>query len=472
MGKSIICLLLSSIICCIVLSQEKKIDKHLLIKDIEVLKTNLETYHTGLYTYTSKEKFNKWYLETKMEMEDMSSLDFFKKLNELNQFIQNGHTFFHINPEQRGKDLLMPSFKIYKDHKLFYIKSIKGSKDSEIIGKQVISINKIPIAEVFKNLLKYEKRDGSNITQPTEELIYSFAAKYALEYGNSLKTTITITDNGKTEEIILPNIPFEGITQKTDDLFDNGGIVFNIKDSIALLTVQTFNEIPLKKVKYKSRLKAIFQKIKEEKLKHLIIDVRDNGGGDTESVEELISYIYNKEFVFYKDVYQLHKKWDISIIPEISEYPKNISSWTLKKGTDGYYRAMIGVDGKKKVKPSKNNYSGKLYILINGSTLSAAAEFTSFIKQYRQAVFIGDEAGGNKTQNTSGYDLKIGLPNSKIIVAIPIILWKMNVAFENDGHGIKPDYFIKNSIQEEINNEDRVLNFTYEFIKKSKPEKQ
>lgn len=43
----------------------------------------------------------------------------------------------------------------------------------------------------------------------------------------------------------------------------------------------------------------------------------------------------------------------------------------------------------------------------------------------------------------------------------------MNVDFENDGHGVKPDHFIQNSIQEELAGEDAVLEFTYELIKKS-----
>lgn len=119
-------------------------------------------------------------------------------------------------------------------------------------------------------------------------------------------------------------------------------------------------------------------------------------------------------------------------------------------------------------KPKKDTYKENLYILINGSTLSAAAEFASFIKNYRKATFIGDEAGGNKVQNTSGYSLIIGLPNSKIIAAIPIILWKMNVDFKNDGHGVIPDYSVSNTIEDEINSRDGVMEFTLDLIRKTK----
>jgi len=458
--KKTIALLLALTIPSVLLTQES-IDQELLRQDLDVLKANLEAYHTGLYTYTTQAEFENWYADTKKNLKDTSSHEFFKKINELNGLIRNGHTFFHINPEQRGKDLQMPAFKVYKDGEAFFIRECQ---DPKLIGKQIIAINNLPVTQVFDVLLKYEERDGNNLSQPTEELLFSFARKFALEYGNSAQTELKILDGGKTRLVVLKTIPFEEVTQKTDYLFDHGGVEFSIKDSIAVLTVQTFNKVPLKKAQYTAKLKTLFKEIAANGLNHLIIDVRNNGGGHTESVEELISFLYDEEFVFYSDVYRQHKNWDTSLIPELSQYPKNISSWAHKQGDDGYYRAIAGRDGMKKLKPKKNQFKGKLYVLINGSTLSAAAEFASFIKQYREAVFIGDEAGGNKTQNTSGDWLIIGLPHSKVFAFIPYVLWKMNVTAKNDGHGVQPDYYIKNSIQEEIQGQDAVLQFTKELI--------
>ncbi|MFD0862531.1 S41 family peptidase [Sungkyunkwania multivorans] len=443
---------------------QKKIDKELLIKDLDVLKANLEAYHTGLYTYTTKAAFEQWYSETKVNLSDASSLEFYKKLSELNTFIKNGHTWFHINPEQIGTDGLMPSFKIYKDNEKFYIKE---ATNQEIIGKEIVSIDEVAIGEVFDQLLRYKERDGNNRTQPTEELIYNFGRTYALHYGSRPQTQLVILEGTTRKEITLKNIPFGKFSHKTDELFDHGGLEFSIENSIATLKVETFNLYPLKKAKYSSKLKRLFKEIKKQNINHLIIDIRNNGGGHTASVEELISYIYGEEFIFYDDVYRSHKDWDPSIIPEISQYQKNISSWAFKKGDDGYYRAITGSDGMKRKKPKKNYFQGELYILTNGSTLSAAAEFSSFVKQYRKATFIGDETGGNKVQNTSGDWLVIGLPNSKVYAFIPYALWKMNVRFKNDGHGIKPDHFVQNSIEQELNNEDRVVTFTYEMIKRS-----
>lgn len=442
---------------------QEKIDKALLKRDLEVLHTNLEAYHTGLYTYTPKQELDHWFMEAQNTLKDLSALEFFRKLNELNPLIKNGHTFFHINPEQRGKDLRMPAFKLYKYQEGFYV---KAAENPEVIGKQIVSLNGEPVAEVFEKLLTYEERDGNNSTQPMEELLHSFARTYALNSGNRPYTEVEFMHQGTKSTILLPTIPFEAVSQKTDSLFDKGGVEFYIEDSVALLRVETFNKAPLKKAQYASKLKRLFKTIAKDHIEHLIIDIRNNGGGHTESVEELISYIHGVQFQFYQDVYRLHKDWDTTIIPERSQYPENISSWAHKKGADGYYRAIAGTDGMKRIKPKKEVYGGNLYILTNGSTLSAAAEFAAFVKQYRKAIFVGEETGGNKTQNTSGEWLIIGLPHSKVFAFIPFVLWKMNVDFENDGYGISPDYWVRNSIQQEIKGDDAVLDFTFELIEK------
>ncbi|GAA4272050.1 S41 family peptidase [Aquimarina gracilis] len=447
---------------------QEKLSKKQLEKDLDILKINLQTYHTGLYTYTPREELNNWFEATKQKLTDsMTSYEFFRKLGKLNSIIKNGHTFVHINPAQREKDLKMPAFSIFKCKNSFYIKESSLKEYKNLVGKKITSINGDDMAHVFSKLLQYMTRDGNNMTMPKEQLLHSFSFMYALIYGSKDSTAITIKDELKTIDIKIPNVTASILESKAEKLYETGKIEFRTKDSIAFLSIPTFNAIPLKRDQYKSKLKNAFKRIQNKGIEHLVIDIRDNGGGNTPMVEELISYVYNKEFQFYEGIYQLHNKWNKDIIPEISDYPAMRMGWTyLKKEKNGLYKTTAG-DGLNVVKPKKTVYNGKLYVLLNGNSLSAAGEFASFIKQYRNAIFIGEESGGNKVQNTSGDWLKIALPNSKLVIAIPYILWKMNVNFKNDGHGIKPNYLITNTITDELNNYDRAMDFTINHIRKS-----
>ncbi len=61
------------------------------------------------------------------------------------------------------------------------------------------------------------------------------------------------------------------------------------------------------------------------------------------------------------------------------------------------------------------------------------------------------------------------LPNSGIRMRIPLVHYKMNVDFENTGQGVVPEHYIKNSIDQELNNEDTVMDWTLEFVRTEKP---
>ena len=43
----------------------------------------------------------------------------------------------------------------------------------------------------------------------------------------------------------------------------------------------------------------------------------------------------------------------------------------------------------------------------------------------------------------------------------------MNIDSKNSGHGIKPNHWVRNTNENELNGEDSVMGFTLELIKKS-----
>ncbi|MEL6535846.1 MAG: S41 family peptidase [Bacteroidota bacterium] len=447
---------------------QAKIPKDQLVQDLAVLKQNLETYHAGLHTYTSPAELDAWFVNTQAQLPDsLTSYEFFRIIGQLNSVLANGHTYLHINPAQREPHLKIPAFGIYKYQTSYYFKSSTLSPYQSLVGSEIVAIDGQPIGEIFQSLLAYRTRDGQNETMPSEELQHYFALTYGLVYGSRETILLSYKDSsGQIKELSMETVPAEGNVEPSaaELLYDEGGIHFERHDTVGVLTVETFSQEALEKVGYLSRLQSIFREIKEAGVRHLIVDVRNNGGGNTPMVEALLSYLYDQPFVFYKGVYQAHKQWDTSIIPEVAEYPKISFGWAyLKKDPSGLYRILF-TDGIKQIKPKPDVYTGPLYILGNGNSLSSSGEFASFIRHYREATFIGEEVGGNQVQNTSGQDLIIQLPHSKLLAKIPFVLWKMNVDTENNGHGVQPDYWIRNTIQQELNQEDAVMKFTLDYI--------
>ena len=76
----------------------------------------------------------------------------------------------------------------------------------------------------------------------------------------------------------------------------------------------------------------------------------------------------------------------------------------------------------------------------------------------------GEEAGGNPNQNVSGVGLSLVLPHSQIQVTMPLVLFEMNVSFENTGRGVIPDYKVRKSWKDVLEKRDVVMEFTKELI--------
>lgn len=186
----------------------------------------------------------------------------------------------------------------------------------------------------------------------------------------------------------------------------------------------------------------------------------------------MLSHLINEPIVLYKKVYAVTNK-----VPNIDLYEDNASTlnkrlgkffekegdiYTLKESAEKRFGLIWAP-----TQLSPDLFTGKLYVLTNGFSFSATGEVVGMLKSYRKdAIFIGEETGGNPTQNTSGVMIMMSLPNSKIRVTQSLICFETNVNFENDGHGAKPDYPIKNTIEQELKGENSVMQWTLDYINK------
>jgi hypothetical protein len=112
--------------------------------------------------------------------------------------------------------------------------------------------------------------------------------------------------------------------------------------------------------------------------------------------------------------------------------------------------------------PQSDNYKGRLYILINGGSFSAASSFVDIVYYYRdkgrQATFIGEQNGSNTGfgRGSGGQTLSITLPQSKLGVGIPLL----GGTLLNRNLKVKiPDYEVSPSATDIANGIDRELEF-------------
>ncbi len=467
-----------------IVSYEKLLSPAELKEDLALLKYNLETVHAGLYLYNSKEIIDAQFAKIENELtEPMNQLAFRRKLCTLNKIIGNGHTGFNVSDDYHHatqKDLLRFPFDIYRDNNEIYVtRNMSDNKDVEA-GWKIRSINDRNANEIFQELADARGRDGQNETGPEAYVNTRFSIAYAFYYGTPDTYEMEFVDKaGKINLITIKGLSLDKIRANRKLRYDLNlqpwysqglpGLSLEMKgNKTAVLTIRTFSASLIKKTGEKTEkfFQAAFEEIEASGIEHLIIDMRGNGGGGPDVSNALFSHLLDKPFTFYDAVYA-----DVRKIPNPKMYTEGakminlLGGVLLKENDEGTFD--LKTEGLKPEKPVWPVYQKKLYVLTDGKSFSQTGEAAGFFKSETNALFIGEECGGSPIQNTSGVGLPLELPNSKNVVTIPLILWKMNVNFENTGRGVIPDHIVKPSIEDVLSKRDAVMEFTINLIEKN-----
>jgi len=204
---------------------------------------------------------------------------------------------------------------------------------------------------------------------------------------------------------------------------------------------------------------SVFNQINKDTIRNLIIDIRNNPGGDSQLADYLISNIYDRP-------YKGSSKIQVKRSEQYGKYMKGIFSWWFRpfikslKNLRDYYNTPIGglyddVKGFKNPMNTPHRYNGKVYLLMNYNTRSTALGFATVFKDYKLGKIIGEET--NSEVNEFGDIYPFDLPNSHLWVWCSTKRY-IRPSGEMTVGGLKPDIYIK-----DIN--DSILNYTINMIK-------
>jgi len=135
----------------------------------------------------------------------------------------------------------------------------------------------------------------------------------------------------------------------------------------------------------------------------LIVDLRENGGGNPEMIQLLSSYFFAGE-------------------------PRHLNSfyYRLDEKTEQYW-TLPYVPGSKLAETD-------LYILTSSYTFSGAEEFTYNLKNMKRAIVVGETTGGG------AHPVKMEILNDDFIISIPFARAVNPISKTNwEGAGIEPD---------------------------------
>ncbi|WP_149207090.1 S41 family peptidase [Flavobacterium johnsoniae] len=462
----------------------EKIPVKNLLSDFDLLQNAYYETRVGLW-YNSRTQFDSICNLQKSKIKTpMNALKFYRILAPVVSFTKEGHCNIKISDETtaflKQKGTYLP-FGIKVLDKKVYV--INDYKDFKLKGLILSKINGEAIENIMAKMLEIEPADGFNMTSKYRWIEGAFSKYYARYFPASKFITLELLNPDNNTKIVYENIPsctfkefaklYEEIKKQVPNYTFSKSSDFSIDPitSTAVITVNTFSlgSYTDKRKGFQLFLEKAFDSISSQKIKHLIIDIRKNEGGEQGMEDHFLSYLTNEEYKKYK--YVEIPGFTYSFL-EHTNYAgqKEILIEELKEdfylSTDGRYLNKEGhYIGEK---PNIKNFKGDLYILISGLTFSGGSEFAALAKNYTHAKFIGEETGGGYYGNSSGSFLSFTLPNSAVTGRIPLCKFVIEPKADSIpfGRGVLPDYEVQPTIKEYLAGYDSEMEYVKTLIRK------
>lgn len=351
-------------------------------EDLHFFANEMEKRHKNPFHYTSKEKFEAEVARLDQDIDKLNGDEIFVRLQRLASMIGDGHTYVQL-PKEAVRNFPLGLRRFGHDFRVARV----GPGLEKALGTRVLSIQNTPISDVEKLLLPLTPQDE------TPWYCRAQVAQFAT-WGNMLHGSGIITDHDNARFTLVDDSGQEFTTEfhaVTGDEFANIEWIRpyqqpplylqNLKETFWFTYLPDARTIYCEFRGYNDLGKysdELFKLIKEKQPDKLVIDMRQNGGGD-----------YTKGLKY--------------LVNPIRENP--------------------GI-----------NKKGHLFILIGSSTFSAAMSNSAHFRFQTNAMLVGEPIG--EKPNSYQEPRNLTMPNSHCVFQYQTQFYKFVESGENV---IKPD---------------------------------
>lgn len=449
-------------------------------EDLKVLWDMLEEGHGGFDRYTPSSVLRKSFEEVMKGITGpMTEAEFYLRLLPLIAEIKDGHTnlrlstaagrFFDAQPVYFPFGLRFLNDKAYIFRDLCPDPTVKA-------GAELLSIDGTPLAEIVPKLLPLIPSDAGIRTARLRRLEFpaAFSRLLALRFGRkeSYRLRFRPLAGRDVKEVQVPGITVDDIYRTLRERYPatterRPTYELSFRGTTAILTIRSFGDDPDKsRPRYREFVKDAFLAFDSKKTPSLIIDLRGNGGGHDEYAKLLFAHVMDRPFLYYwaletkKDHYDLFR-----FANETAEGRQELAR-QAKKNARGWFD-VVGHPNSGLQQVEEPRFAGRVAILIDGGSFSATGETTSLFHYYKKAVFFGEECGAGYYGNTSGFMVLATLPNTRLQVRIPLVLYTMAVDGYPKDRGIVPDFPVTPTIEDLLAGRDPVMERALVYLDKT-----
>lgn len=266
-------------------------------------------------------------------------------------------------------------------------KTLTGS-DQDVSGLKLEAVNGIAVSKLYQTfcsqfsfeLDSYAEYEFYHLLQWEDYLKF-------LNLDTSDGVDFTYQDNGSNITVHHSfDVPEEETASQTDQPSFVSYQLDQAHDAgIFTLTECNYNE------EYHRVLEEFFNKVHEQNIKNVIVDLRSNGGGNSMVLNEFLSYLKTDSYYGYS--------CDIRFGPFL-------------------YKSKAGKVTNHRKEPV---FDGSVYVLISSQTFSSATMFGTVISDNRLGTLVGEISGNMPC--SYGDVLSFQLPHSKLCLGVSGKKW-------------------------------------------------
>lgn len=428
-------------------AQANSISRENFRTELILLKGQLENFHPNLYIYHTAQELDQTIDSITSSLDSHIDIwEAYHHVSFLAAYIQDGHSLVYPGDKTLqqfyGEGPLFPLDIFYDGEKLNII-SDYSEENAIPLGSEIISINGRSTEELYQFMLNRLPRDGNNMQYPRHIFYKFFSAYYSFFFG--FKNSYEIKYIDTIQELKTVNIKSltRGeirIRKEEQGHIERKAIQLKVDEEnhMAILKISTFDKEMLKndfEQNFKKEIRSALRIIKKNKLENLVIDLRDNQGGDISNGAFLLNQLSKKKI---KLVHSLQgMKIDEMRSKRVMKKKINIEGFTLM--------------------PFIKQYKGNIFLLTNSGSYSCSALVANAFQKNNLGLIIGEMTGGSRSINCGSPNETITLPYSKIIYTIPTTRFKLNEKVSREAQGVIPDIEIKENFKMYIGGEDVFL---------------
>jgi hypothetical protein len=397
--------------------------------DLLQIRSALEENHPAIYGFTDKATFERLYEKQLGQiMGPMTAGAFFRIAAPLVVAVGCGHTRLSSPADYwtTAPNRFFPLGLRFLGGRA-YVGRGADPAGSLPPGSEITSINGRRVSEILTDLKSVMSSDGSNDSFKTARLNFVFPTLYAFCFGfpeefvvDAIRPGLTKAETIRLRAVELLKISTDpSATKQSTSSGDTNLDLEIVKDaeSTAVLTIRVFSYYQAVD-KFKNFIDDSFARIRKAGIRNLILDLRDNGGGDPFCSVPLLSYLEPKPVPYFARVYQ------------------------------GYERFA------EPIPRAAGAFEGKLYVLINSGGFSTTGHFSALLKEHKIGTLLGSETGGTYECNDNSREIL--LKNTRLRLNVARTTFTAAVKSLPRYRGVIPDVPVEPNLADYLSGKDTV----------------